>query len=99
MTRDTATTTRVAAITDAGLVRRANEDAFLVADLSTGERLDPQTLTPGAPWKTVPAGVLLAVSDGIGGARAGEVASALSVEAVFSAMIDAARSRPPSGET
>jgi serine/threonine protein phosphatase PrpC len=42
--------------------------------------------------------VLLVVSDGMGGAKAGEVASALSVEAVLGGMLRAVRERQPDGE-
>jgi serine/threonine protein phosphatase PrpC len=77
--------------TDRGLVRSANEDAFVCADLSTSERLRGAT----AAWTTSPKGVLLAVSDGMGGARAGEVASALSVEGLLEGMMETSRERVP----
>src|SRR5262245_58566434 len=92
----TATVVRATALTDTGLVRETNEDSFTVAELPTGQRW-----RGGAPavWPTTSGGVLLVVSDGMGGAKAGEVASALSVEAVLGGMQRAVRERPADGET
>jgi len=62
-------------MTDVGIVRTNNEDTFLIADLSRGEESD-------RAWHEAPVsekGVLLAVSDGMGGAAAGEIASAMAV--------------------
>ncbi|WP_219827605.1 hypothetical protein [Salmonella enterica] len=56
--------------TDVGLVRDANEDAFAMADLSKAERLQGGAV---AEWP-LKDGVLLLVSDGMGGAKAGEIA-------------------------
>lgn len=70
---------RAAGRTDKGMVREANEDAFLIADLTnpeTGSEDPIGTYTVGNR------GVLLSVSDGMGGAQAGEVASALVIEAL-----------------
>lgn len=78
--------------TDTGLVREINEDAFGMVDLAEGRRW--QGGTP-ASWTSAGAGVLLEVSDGMGGAKAGEVASALSVEGVLAGMVAAAKSGPP----
>jgi protein phosphatase len=71
---------------DVGRVRRGNEDNFLVLDLSTG-----QTWT-GADGTPPPAnltrfdignkGLVLVVSDGMGGALAGDVASRMAVDSV-----------------
>jgi serine/threonine protein phosphatase PrpC len=66
--------------TDLGRVRRNNEDAFLIADLSM-----PWTAPPFGELASFPLGdrgVLVAVADGLGGLRAGEVASTLSLEAL-----------------
>src|SRR5581483_6667618 len=65
--------------TNVGIVRGNNEDAFVVADLKTGHKAVPDTLFV-TPVSRV--GVLLAVSDGMGGASAGEVASQLVVDAL-----------------
>jgi len=75
--------------TDVGMVRSGNEDNFLILDLSTGrswtaseeERSDLLTYAQGYY------GSLLAVSDGMGGALAGEVASRMAVETVRDRML------------
>ncbi|MBX3258216.1 MAG: serine/threonine-protein phosphatase [Labilithrix sp.] len=69
----------VAAVTHLGRVREKNEDAFVVADLTGGGLLDERS---HARFDVGERGVLLAVSDGMGGAQAGEVASALVVETI-----------------
>ena len=82
--------------TDVGLLRRANEDSFIMAELSKAKRW------PGgvaAEWPTTEGGVLLVVSDGMGGAKAGEVASALSVEGVLGGMLRAVKEKAADGET
>jgi serine/threonine protein phosphatase PrpC len=70
--------------TDIGLVRKVNEDAFVVADLTGGSVLQEQRI---ARFEIGKQGVLLAVSDGIGGHKAGEVASALVVESLRRSML------------
>jgi serine/threonine protein phosphatase PrpC len=87
---------RVAARTDVGRVREGNEDAFVAADLSTGRSC-------GAPtWSGVlelgDRGLLLAVSDGVGGLQAGEVASALVVASLARALADAPAGAPSQQE-
>ena|GEM_PF-169090 len=75
--------------TDRGMVRNGNEDNFLILDLSTGkswtasddEPTELLTFTQGYY------GSLLAVSDGMGGALAGEVASSMAVETVRHRML------------
>jgi serine/threonine protein phosphatase PrpC len=63
--------------TDRGKVREKNEDDLAVVDLTQSRTLDP----PRAEDLPVgPQGVLLAVCDGVGGHRAGEVAAALALE-------------------
>jgi len=65
---------------DIGRVRIKNEDAFVIADLTQAEPIhampEPVALTVDSR------GVLLAISDGMGGAQAGEVASALTLHAL-----------------
>ena len=73
----------VVARTDIGLVRKTNEDAFVIADLTGGSLIDGQ---PIAKFEIGQRGVLLAVSDGMGGHKAGEVASALVVESLRRSM-------------
>ena len=65
--------------TDVGRTREHNEDAFVVADLTTGNA----TLQPEVRSHVVgPRGTLFMVADGMGGAAAGEIASAMAVEVV-----------------
>jgi len=81
----------VAAVTHIGQVREKNEDAFVVADLTGGGLLKDQA---HARFDVGERGVLLAVSDGMGGAQAGEVASALVVETITKEIADAPLETP-----
>jgi PPM family protein phosphatase len=63
----------VCGVSDTGVVRANNEDALAVVDLQSNEIVDVAAGTTLQSER----GVLLAVSDGMGGERAGEVASAL----------------------
>jgi protein phosphatase len=75
----------VFARTDVGRRRPANEDAFIVADLTTGNTgLGPKVTTHHIGER----GSLMAVSDGMGGAAAGEVASEISVKTIYEALTD-----------
>ncbi|HUF36407.1 MAG TPA: Stp1/IreP family PP2C-type Ser/Thr phosphatase [Gemmatimonadales bacterium] len=66
--------------TDLGLTRDHNEDTFLVADLSTGNA----SLHPAVREHEIgPRGSLFMVADGMGGAAAGEIASAMAAETIF----------------
>lgn len=77
----------VAARTDVGRVRRVNEDAFLVAHVA-GDALDAG---PGVCRVAVgPRGALLAVSDGMGGHKAGDVASAMTLSSLQRALAGSA---------
>lgn len=81
--------------TDVGKVRTNNEDAFVVADLARSAKLDT---SEGEKSVDVPTeGMLLAVSDGMGGEQAGEVASALVIESLRREL--AANKEMVSGET
>lgn len=65
--------------TDMGLVRKNNEDSFLMADLSKGvKKITAAALNHALGEK----GSLFLVADGMGGASAGEVASLMAVEVV-----------------
>jgi PPM family protein phosphatase len=68
----------VAVCTDRGRARHQNEDAFVVTDLTHGAALDPRH--PTGRFDVGERGVVLAISDGMGGHAGGEVASALVVE-------------------
>jgi serine/threonine protein phosphatase PrpC len=73
--------------TDIGRVRQANEDNFLVLDLASGESWsgsDGVAEPPGGirNFEVGSEGLVLIVSDGMGGALAGDVASRMAVESV-----------------
>ncbi len=68
----------VAGLTDTGESRDHNEDGFLLFEMGPDRVID-EALT-GHPLDQRP--LLVAVSDGMGGASAGEVASALTTEAL-----------------
>ena len=69
----------VFARTDVGMHRSGNEDAFLVADLTTGHvGLGPEVSTHQIGDR----GSLMMVSDGMGGAAAGEIASEMAVTTI-----------------
>jgi serine/threonine protein phosphatase PrpC len=74
---------RAAGLTDQGRVRQANEDAFFLADIGAQQ---PWSGPEPVVWSVGQHGILLAVSDGMGGAAAGEVASALSLEKLLEGM-------------
>ncbi len=74
-------------LSDMGKVRTNNEDAFLVSNLHDAAGAAPPTVL--SSFDAADHAVLLAVSDGMGGADAGEVASALVVESLRQAMIEA----------
>ncbi len=75
----------VAGRTDVGRTRDHNEDTYLVADLSTGELCDASDVQL---CHVGPRGSLFLVADGMGGAAAGELASALAVETIHKHMAD-----------
>jgi protein phosphatase len=76
---------------DVGRVRRGNEDNFLVLDLSTEQTwtgsdgaVPPEKLTR---FDLGSKGLVLVVSDGMGGALAGDVASRMAVDSVREMLI------------
>jgi protein phosphatase len=72
--------------TDVGRTREHNEDAFVVADLTRGNA----TLQPEVRTHTVgDRGTLFMVADGMGGAAAGEIASAMAIEVVLRELTEA----------
>jgi protein phosphatase len=72
--------------TDLGRTREHNEDTFLVADLSTGNAsLQPEVRN----HEIGPRGSLFMVADGMGGAAAGELASAMATDLIYRHMATA----------
>lgn len=75
----------VFARTDIGMQRSGNEDSFLVADLTTGNvGLGPDMSTHAIGDR----GSLMVVSDGMGGAVAGEIASEMAVTTIRDSLMD-----------
>lgn len=71
--------------TDVGKNREHNEDSFLVADLTTQRAsLQPEVRDHDVGAK----GTLFVVADGMGGAAAGEVASAMSTKVIYEHMTE-----------
>jgi len=66
--------------TDVGKVRKSNEDAFVIADLMAPQAI--HAMARPVALEIGDRGVLLAVSDGMGGAQAGDVASALALHSL-----------------
>jgi len=78
-------TIHVVASTDVGRTREHNEDAFALTDLSVnGEVSDSEK--ERFDRKAGPRGTLFMVADGMGGAAAGEIASAMATEIVIGEM-------------
>src|SRR5437773_1534639 len=76
--------------TDVGVVRTNNEDNFLLSDLATGAAIAGEEINNQRVSKR---GSLLVISDGMGGAQAGEVASAMAVAALRNELIKAPATR------
>jgi protein phosphatase len=75
----------VFASTDVGMQRAGNEDAFLVADLSTGDTVSGADTNIHSLGER---GSLMIVSDGMGGAAAGEIASEMAVTIIRESIAD-----------
>src|SRR5438093_9670203 len=72
--------------TDLGKTRDHNEDCFLVADLTREEA----SLQPSVRDHVVgPQGTVFVVADGMGGAAAGELASEMATETIYSQLVRA----------
>ena len=80
-------TVEIHATSHIGRVRRGNEDNYLVLNITrskawTGAQADGEFVIETQKFEVDDNGVVLAVSDGMGGALAGEVASKMAVESV-----------------
>ena len=76
-----------------GRVRKGNEDNYLLLDISeakawTSDQEDGEFIVESQRFEIDAGGVVMAVSDGMGGALAGEVASTMAVETVSEKMLD-----------
>jgi protein phosphatase len=73
------------AYSDLGRVRRTNEDSFILADLTKAIGIEKNGILK---FESGPRGALFAVADGMGGAAAGEMASRLGLEAIYSEVLE-----------
>lgn len=76
-----------------GRVRKGNEDNYLLLNIShakawTSSQADGEFIVESQKFDIDGNGVVMAVSDGMGGALAGEVASTMAVETVSEKMLD-----------
>lgn len=74
----------VSARTDIGMQRASNEDSMLVANLATGRAAMSADMNV---YETDGRGMLMAISDGMGGAVAGEVASHIAITVLHEALL------------
>jgi serine/threonine protein phosphatase PrpC len=80
----------LAARTDPGRQRAHNEDAYLLCDLDAGARASAREIDRKERFDRFVVGergVLLAVSDGMGGAAAGEIASSISLQSLYDELV------------
>ncbi|MBA2335516.1 MAG: protein phosphatase 2C domain-containing protein [Acidobacteriota bacterium] len=80
-------TVEIHATSHIGRVRKGNEDNYLLLNISlskawTGEQADGEFVIESQNFEVDDNGIVLAVSDGMGGALAGEVASKMAVESI-----------------
>ena len=83
---------QVFAQSDVGRTREHNEDSFIVVNVSEGEPLQFERLVE---QPADPSGTVFMVADGMGGAAAGEVASATAVDVVRKHLQKLAELKPP----
>ena len=80
-------TVEIHATSHVGRVRRGNEDNYLLLNITdsrswTSEQANGEFVIESQKFEVDPNGIVIAVSDGMGGALAGEVASKMAVETV-----------------
>jgi serine/threonine protein phosphatase PrpC len=73
-------TVNASASSDVGRIRATNEDAFCIADLSQGLRIEK---SGALQFLSGPQGALFVLADGMGGAAGGETASRLAVRTLY----------------
>src|SRR5713101_6048200 len=73
----------VSARTDIGMRRASNEDSMLIADLATGRAAMSADMNV---YETDRAGILMVISDGMGGPAGGEAASHIAVTVLRDAL-------------
>src|SRR2546421_7096167 len=86
-------TVEIHATSHIGRVRKGNEDNYLLLDISgakawTSDQEDGEFVIESQKFDIDNSGVVMAVSDGMGGALAGEVASTMAVETVSEKLLD-----------
>jgi protein phosphatase len=86
-------TVEIHATSHIGRVRKGNEDNYLLLNVSgakawTGSQDDGEFVIESQKFEVDDNGIVVAVSDGMGGALAGEVASTMAVETVSEKILD-----------
>ena len=86
-------TVEIHATSHIGRVRKGNEDNYLLLNITesrswTSEQADGEFVIESQTFNIDDNGVVLAVSDGMGGALAGEVASKMAVESVSDKLLN-----------
>ncbi|MEP6703868.1 MAG: protein phosphatase 2C domain-containing protein [Acidobacteriota bacterium] len=86
-------TVEIHATSHVGRVRRGNEDNYLLLNIArsrvwTSEQADGEFVIESQEFEADESGIVLAVSDGMGGALAGEVASKMAVDSVSEKLLD-----------
>jgi protein phosphatase len=79
---------RSAGLTHRGQVRPANEDNFLIAELAKAMHIQQSSIDAGGMRYSSERGYLFLVADGMGGHRAGEQASSLTLEVIEHFVLD-----------
>ena len=86
-------TVEVHATSHVGRVRKGNEDNYLLLNIAgskvwTSSQDDGEFVIESQKFEVDENGIVMAVSDGMGGALAGEVASTMAVETVSEKLLD-----------